>query len=585
MTQKSVSLFFALSAANFGLDILTAFVEEASNYMRNHIGVKWKVALSTRLRKLFLANDAFYKVKYLGRDVTDPAIRITQDIEDVATEFADIWGAAVLPAANCLWFGWTLSRYLTGESIGLLVAYAAASYALVNYGKPATELHESREQKLDGEFRFVHGRLREHAESIAFSDGGSREKGIADSYLDNLLKHQAGSADAYLPYNFAYRSLNKDDATTSAKYASVSTPILINTFLQHLNADAILGRADVGEGTSASAASAAVATAASRGFYVKQAIERIMEAFSRLTGIYDKLSSLMGSSDRVCELLLQLEALDHPADSGASGATAAPPAGGRGQTQQEQQLSLRHVDLVTPTGECLAADLDVTIEPHRSMLVTGRNSIGKTSFFRVLANLWPRFDARTNQQTKVTGVGGGGGGAGAAVTSSSSAATDLLLVPQKCYSVLGCFADQVTYPVMFTSAQRTEAVEARIWDALDLVGLRGVCETRGGLDAVDNWANNLSLGEQQRLGVARLLFHRPRFGVLDECTDAVSQDIEEKMYKSLGDAGVTCITISKRLTLEGFHATELALGVNNETGWELNQVAARPHKKHAAAAE
>eukprot|EP00750_Incisomonas_marina_P014868 INCI17916.2.p1 GENE.INCI17916.2~~INCI17916.2.p1 ORF type:complete len:570 (-),score=107.22 INCI17916.2:65-1774(-) len=567
MTQKSVALFFALSAANFGLDILTAFVEEGSNYMRNHIGVKWKVALSTRLRKLFLENDAFYKVKYLGRDVTDPAIRITQDIEDVATEFADIWGAAVLPAANCLWFGWTLSRYLTGESIGLLAAYAVASYALVNYGKPATELHESREQKLDGEFRFVHGRLREHAESIAFSDGGIREKGIADSYLDNLLKHQAGSADAYLPYNFAYRSLNKDDATTSAKYASVSTPILINTFLQHLNADAILGRTDTSEGSSASAASA-VATAASRGFYVQQAIERIMEAFSKLTGIYDKLSSLMGSSDRVCELLLQLEALDNSARS-AEGATNEQGS----QTQQEQQLSLRHVDLVTPTGECLAADLNVTIEPHRSMLVTGRNSIGKTSFFRVLANLWPRFDARTNQQTKVGGAG--------AVTSSSSAATDLLLVPQKCYSVLGCFADQVTYPVMFKAAERTEAVETRIWDALDLVGLRGVCETRGGLDAVDNWASNLSLGEQQRLGVARLLFHRPRFGVLDECTDAVSQDIEEKMYKSLGDAGVTCITISKRLTLEGFHATELALGVNNETGWELNQLAAQSHQQTA----
>ena len=86
-----------------------------------------------------------------------------------------------------------------------------------------------------------------------------------------------------------------------------------------------------------------------------------------------------------------------------------------------------------------------------------------------------------------------------------------------------------SYPVMYAPKDRDDDVEARIWAALDLVGLMAVCETRGGLDAVDDWASNLSLGEQQRLGVARLLFHRPRFGVLDECTDAVSQDIEEKM--------------------------------------------------------
>ena len=31
----------------------------------------------------------------------------------------------------------------------------------------------------------------------------------------------------------------------------------------------------------------------------------------------------------------------------------------------------------------------------------------------------------------------------------------------------------------------------------------------------------------------------------DECTDAVSIDVEEGLYKSMSDAGVTIITISK----------------------------------------
>ena len=40
-----------------------------------------------------------------------------------------------------------------------------------------------------------------------------------------------------------------------------------------------------------------------------------------------------------------------------------------------------------------------------------------------------------------------------------------------------------------------------------------------------------SAGEQQRMGMARLFFHNPRFGVLDECTNATSVDIEEHLYR------------------------------------------------------
>ena len=46
----------------------------------------------------------------------------------------------------------------------------------------------------------------------------------------------------------------------------------------------------------------------------------------------------------------------------------------------------------------------------------------------------------------------------------------------------------------------------------------------------------------------------------DECTSAVSIDVEEKLYEEAMKMGITCITISQRLSLPAFHKTELKLG-------------------------
>ena len=87
---------------------------------------------------------------------------------------------------------------------------------------------------------------------------------------------------------------------------------------------------------------------------------------------------------------------------------------------------------------------------------------------------------------------------------------------------------------------------------------------------VQRWEDVLSLGEQQRIGCARLFFHSPQFAVLDECTSAVSIDVEEALYKAAHERGITSVTISQRLALEEFHAHELSLGEEHGArGWSL----------------
>jgi ABC-type uncharacterized transport system fused permease/ATPase subunit len=64
--------------------------------------------------------------------------------------------------------------------------------------------------------------------------------------------------------------------------------------------------------------------------------------------------------------------------------------------------------------------------------------------------------------------------------------------------------------------------EAELRKLLAVVDLEYLVEREGGLEAVVDWGAQLSLGEQQRLGMARLFYHKPKFAILDECTSGVT---------------------------------------------------------------
>lgn len=81
----------------------------------------------------------------------------------------------------------------------------------------------------------------------------------------------------------------------------------------------------------------------------------------------------------------------------------------------------------------------------------------------------------------------------------------------------------------------------------------------------------LHAGEQQRIGMARLFFHSPKYGVLDECTNATSVDVEEHLYQYAAKLGITLVTITQRLALVKYHDAELRL-LDGEGDWELRRI-------------
>lgn len=97
--------------------------------------------------------------------------------------------------------------------------------------------------------------------------------------------------------------------------------------------------------------------------------------------------------------------------------------------------------------------------------------------------------------------------------------------------------------------ERNNKTDADLAEHLERVQLSYLLQRDQGWDTVADWIDVLSGGEKQRIAMARLFYHQPQFAILDECTSAVSVDVEGSMYQYCRDAGISLFTVSHRKSL------------------------------------
>ncbi|MBY0551930.1 MAG: ABC transporter ATP-binding protein/permease [Candidatus Obscuribacterales bacterium] len=224
----------------------------------------------------------------------------------------------------------------------------------------------------------------------------------------------------------------------------------------------------------------------------------------------------------------------------------AKPAAGKTRTRKvdvvdSDGLQLTDVTVLTPKSDrVLVTGLNFELTPGTGLLIMGPSGSGKSSLLRAIAGLWSAGDG----------------------TIARPPLKECMFLPQKPHIAQSTLRDALSYP-----KARTNTTDAQLLATLKLLTLDHLPLMYGGLDTQQQWRDNLSPGEQQRLSFARVLLARPRYVFLDESTSALDEKNERLLYTLLASTGTTVLSVGHRSTLLEHHQQVLMLA--GDGGWSI----------------
>ncbi|GFS03515.1 ATP-binding cassette sub-family D member 3 [Elysia marginata] len=497
-------------------------VNNLLKYGMNMLKLRFRTRLSKHMYDKYLKGFTFYKMSNLDNRISNADQLLTQDTEKFCDSVAELYSNLSKPILDVILYTVKLAGAIGAMGPTYMLLYLAASgLVLTRLRRPVGRMTVT-EQKLEGEYRYVNSRLITNSEEVAFYQGNLREKFIITGTFNKLIEHLNNFIFFRTQMGFIDNIIAKYVATVVG-YLVVSRPFLNLAHPRHQNSTHSELLEDY--------------------FKSGRMLVKMAEAIGRIVLAGRELTRLAGFTARVTDLLKVLDDLNGgryertmvSSDSGRNSSTnlrsmALKPGSGN-VIIQDHIIKFDKVPLVTPNGDVLIEELSFEVRSGQNVLICGPNGCGKSSLFRILGELWPLFGGTMTKPEK----------------------GKLFYVPQRPYMAVGTLRDQVIYPDSHAEQLRKGVKDQELADILEKVQLGHILDREGGWDSVQDWMDVLSGGEKQRIAMARLFYHKPQFAILDECTSAVSVDVEGFMYNHSREVGITLFTVSHRKSLWKHH--------------------------------
>ncbi|XP_072560544.1 ATP-binding cassette sub-family D member 3-like isoform X2 [Paramormyrops kingsleyae] len=505
----------------FGFITTMPFMSLINNSLKlglNELKLLFRARLSAHLYDEYLKDYTYYKMGNLDNRIANADQLLTQDVEKFCSCVVDLYSNLTKPLLDIGLYIFKLSTAMgTWGPISLMIYLVVSGLLLTKLRRPIGRM-TMMEQRYEGEYRYINSRLISNSEEIAFYNGNVREKKTILSVFNKLVNH----LQRFLFFRF---SMGFTDSIITKYIAMVVGYLLLSRpFLNQLHPRYLQSsHAEMLED-----------------YYQNgRMMLRMSQALGRVVLAGREMTRLSGYTARITELITVLKELNsgkykrtmvsnhEKVDSKQINHVP-----GNGEViYADNIIKFEHAPLATPNGDILIPDLTFEVTSGTNVLVCGPNGCGKSSLFRVLGGLWPLTGGRLTKPDK----------------------GKLFYVPQRPYLTLGTLRDQVIYPDTPSDQQRKGISDLVLKEYLENVQLGHILDREGSWDVVQDWMDVLSGGEKQRIAMARLFYHKPQFAILDECTSAVSVDVEDFIYSHCRTVGITLFTVSHRKSLWKHH--------------------------------
>uniref|UniRef100_A0AAQ5Y4W7 ABC transporter domain-containing protein n=1 Tax=Amphiprion ocellaris TaxID=80972 RepID=A0AAQ5Y4W7_AMPOC len=516
---------------------LIALVNNFLKLGLNELKLRCRERLTKYLYDQYLQGFTYYKMGNLDNRIANADQLLTQDVEKFCNSVVDLYSNLSKPLLDIGLYIFKLTSAIGAQGPTIMMSYLLISgLFLTRLRRPIGKMTVT-EQRFEGEYRYVNSRLITNSEEIAFYNGNMREKQTIHATFKKLVDHLHNFIFFRFSMGFVDSIIAKYLATVVG-YLVVSRPFLNLSHPRHLNSTHSELLEDY--------------------YQSGRMLLRMSQALGRIVLAGREMTRLSGFTARITELMKVLKELNagryertmvsqqEKEEDTAEKLLLVP---GSGQIiNRDNIIKFDHTPLATPNGDILIRDLTFEVQSGTNVLVCGPNGCGKSSLFRVLGELWPLFGGHLTKPER----------------------GKLFYVPQRPYMTLGSLRDQVIYPDTYEDQRKKGISDQVLKEYLDNVQLGHILDREGSWDTVQDWMDVLSGGEKQRMAMARLFYHKPQFAILDECTSAVSVDVEDYIYSHCRTVGITLFTVSHRKSLWKHH--EYYLHMDGRGNYEFKPI-------------